>query len=77
MSNDSLLGSMISSKELPASKRGNLSLSIKYEEGEKKLTVHLVNAIDLPMKNNNLLDTFARLYLIMPSKQLRQHSKVR
>ncbi|KAK3717898.1 hypothetical protein QZH41_014893 [Actinostola sp. cb2023] len=76
ISSDSLLGSIKSSKELPASKRGNLVLTMRHHEYEKKLTIYLVNATDLPMKNNNLLDTFARLYLIMPSKQLRQQSKV-
>jgi hypothetical protein len=79
-SSDSLLvgvSSKSSIKALPATKRGNLVLTMRYHGEESHFVVHLINATDLPMKNNNLLDTFARLYLVMPSKQLRLQSKVR
>ncbi|XP_031560460.1 synaptotagmin-4-like isoform X2 [Actinia tenebrosa] len=78
-SSDSIIvgvGSKPSAKVLLATKRGNIVLTMRYSGEENQFIVHLINATDLPMKNNNLLDTFARLYLVMPSKQLRQQSKL-
>ncbi|XP_032239638.2 synaptotagmin-4 [Nematostella vectensis] len=63
-------------KPLPSTKRGKIMLTIGFNEEKKQLVVHLVNAVDLPMKNNNLLDSFVRLHLSMPMKQHRLQSKV-
>ena len=53
-------------------KRGKIKLEVFHEEEEDKLHVHLVNAMDLPLRNTELLDSFVRLSLKSASSRKSQ-----
>lgn len=57
-------------------KRGNVVFKVNYFKEKHALEVHLINAVGLPIKHGNLLDSFARVSLRTPSKHQRYQSKI-
>ena len=53
-----------------------ISFSLEYSQEENKLEVHLLNATDLPMKDNILVDSYATISLVSPTKKHRRETKV-
>lgn len=53
-----------------------LTFSLAYCKEENKLELHLLNATDLPMKDNGLVDSYATVSLVTPKKKHRRETKV-
>lgn len=55
---------------------GRLTFSLAYSKEENKLELHFLNATDLPMRNNALVDSYAIVSLVAPTKKQGRETKV-
>ena len=65
-----------SASKQSGTKGGHLTFSLAYSNKENKLELHFLNATDLPMRNDALVDSYASISLVAPTKKQTRETKV-